>query len=42
MAHYGAKLAVAAGVKGTGEVTAMLDGKTFTYTASYKDLTSST
>jgi hypothetical protein len=39
MAHYSAKLAGAAGVKGSGEVTAMLDGKTFTYTASYKDLT---
>jgi hypothetical protein len=39
MVHYTAKLAGAAGVKGSGEVTAMLDGKTFTYTASYKDLT---
>jgi hypothetical protein len=39
MAHYTAKLAGAAGVKGSGEVTAMLDGKTFTYTATYKDMT---
>jgi hypothetical protein len=39
MTHYSAKLAGAAGVKGSGEVTAMLDGKTFTFTASYKDLT---
>jgi len=39
MAHYSAKLAGAAGVKGSGELTAMLDGKTFTYSASYKDLT---
>jgi len=39
MAHYSAKLAGAAGVKGSGEVTAMLDGKTFTYSATYKDLT---
>ena len=39
MAHYNAKLAGAAGVKGSGEVSAMLDGKAFTYTASYKDLT---
>jgi hypothetical protein len=38
MAHYSAKLAGAAGVKGSGEVTAMLEGKTFTYTATYKDL----
>ena len=39
MAHYNAKLAGAAGVKGSGDVTAMLDGKTFTYTVNYKDLT---
>ncbi|WP_372786742.1 CHRD domain-containing protein [Phenylobacterium sp.] len=39
MVHYSAKLAGAAGVKGSGEVTAMLDGKTFTYSATYKDLT---
>ena len=37
MAHYSAKLAGTG--KGGGEVTAMLDGKTFTYTATYKDLT---
>ena len=39
MTHYNATLKGAEGVKGTGEVTAMLDGKTFTYSASYKDLT---
>jgi hypothetical protein len=39
MTHYSAKLAGANGVKGSGEVTAMLDGKKFTYTATYKDLT---
>ncbi|HEX2815278.1 MAG TPA: CHRD domain-containing protein [Phenylobacterium sp.] len=39
MAHYTAKLAGAAGVKGSGDVMAMLDGKTFTYTVNYKDLT---
>src|SRR5690349_13359848 len=39
MAHYTAKLAGASGVKGSGEVTAMLEGKTLTYTAEYKDLT---
>jgi hypothetical protein len=39
MAHYNAKLAGAAGVKGSGDVMAMLDGKTFTYTVNYKDLT---
>ena len=33
------KLAGADGVKGSGEVTAMLNGKTFTYSATYKDLT---
>ena len=39
MTHYSAKLAGAAGVKGSGDVTAMLDGKTFSYSATYKDLT---
>ena len=39
MAHYSATLKGADGVKGSGSVQAMLDGKTFTYTASYKDLT---
>ena len=39
MMHYSAKMKGADGVKGSGEVTAMLDGKTFTYTATYKDLT---
>jgi hypothetical protein len=39
MAHYSATLKGAEGVKGSGEVQAMLEGKTFTYTASYKDLT---
>jgi len=39
MVHYSAKLAGAAGVKGSGEVSAMLDGKAFTYTVNYKDLT---
>jgi hypothetical protein len=39
MDHYSAKLAGAAGVKGSGDVSAMLDGKTFTYTVNYKDLT---
>ena len=39
MTHYTAKLAGAAGVKGSGDVMAMLDGKTFTYTVNYKDLT---
>ncbi len=39
MVHYTAKLAGAAGVKGSGDVMAMLDGKTFTYTVNYKDLT---
>jgi CHRD domain len=39
MAHYTAKLAGAAGVKGSGDLMAMLDGKTFTYTVNYKDLT---
>jgi methyl coenzyme M reductase beta subunit len=39
MVHYTAKLAGAAGVKGSGDVFAMLDGKTLTYTVNYKDLT---
>ena len=39
LVHYSAKLAGAAGVKGSGEVTATLDGKTFTYSVNYKDLT---
>jgi hypothetical protein len=39
MVHYSAKLAGAAGVKGSGDVTAMLEGKTFTYSANFKDLT---
>jgi hypothetical protein len=39
MVHYTAKLAGASGVKGSGDVFAMLDGKTFSYTANYKDLT---
>jgi hypothetical protein len=39
MVHYTAKLAGAAGVKGSGDVLAMLDGKTLTYTVNYKDLT---
>jgi hypothetical protein len=39
MAHYTAKLAGPAGVKGSGDVLAMLDGKTLTYTVNYKDLT---
>ncbi|HLZ76778.1 CHRD domain-containing protein [Phenylobacterium sp.] len=39
MAHYTAKLAGGAGVKGSGDVMAMLDGKTLTYTVNYKDLT---
>ena len=39
MVHYTAKLAGAPGVKGSGDVFAMLDGKTFTYTVNYKDLT---
>jgi hypothetical protein len=39
MVHYMAMLKGANGVKGSGEVTAMLDGKTFTYSATYKDLT---
>jgi CHRD domain len=38
MVHYTAKLA-GAGMKGSGDVFAMLDGKTFTYTVNYKDLT---
>jgi hypothetical protein len=39
MTHYTATLKGADGVKGTGSVQAMLDGKTLTYSASYKDLT---
>ena len=39
MVHYTAKLAGAPGVKGSGDVFAMLDGKTFTYTVNYNDLT---
>ncbi|THD53220.1 CHRD domain-containing protein [Phenylobacterium sp.] len=39
MVHYTAKLAGPAGVKGSGDVFAMLDGKTLTYTVNYKDLT---
>jgi hypothetical protein len=39
MAHYTAKLAGAAGVKGSGDVMAMLEGKKLTYTVNYKDLT---
>ena len=38
MVHYSAKLAGAAGVKGSGDVFAMLEGKTFSYTVNYKDL----
>lgn len=39
MTHYSATLKGADGVKGTGEVQAMLDGKTFSYSVTYKDLT---
>ncbi len=39
MVHYTAKLAGAAGVKGSGDVFAMLEGKTLNYTVNYKDLT---
>jgi hypothetical protein len=39
MVHYTATLKGASGVKGSGMVQAMLDGKTFTYSANYKDLT---
>jgi CHRD domain len=39
MAHYTATMKGADGVKGSGAVQAMLDGKTLTYSASYKDLT---
>ena len=39
MVHYNATLKGAEGVKGSGEVQAMLDGKTFSYSATYKDLT---
>ena len=39
MVHYTAKLAGASGVKGSGDVMAMLEGKNLTYTVNYKDLT---
>ena len=39
MVHYTAKLAGASGVKGSGDVFAMLEGKTLTYTVNSKDLT---
>lgn len=39
MAHYSAVLKGADGVKGSSSVQAMLMDKTFTYTATYKDLT---
>ncbi len=39
MAHYSATLKGADGVKGTGDVQAMLMDKTFTYTATYSGLT---
>jgi hypothetical protein len=39
MMHYSATLKGADGVKGSGAVQAMLDGKTFTYSATYADLT---
>ena len=39
MMHYSAALKGADGVKGSGAVQAMLDGKTFTYSATYADLT---
>ena len=39
MTHYTATMKGAGGVKGTGSVQAMLDGKTLTYSATYKDLT---
>jgi hypothetical protein len=39
MVHYTAKLGGAAGVKGSGDVFAMLDGKNLSYTVNYKDLT---
>jgi len=39
MVHYSATLKGAEGVKGSGELQAMLDGKTFTYSATYRDLT---
>lgn len=39
MMHYSATLKGVDGVKGSGDVQAMLDGKNFTYTATYKDLT---
>lgn len=39
MVHYSATLKGAEGSKGTGEVQAMLDGKTFSYSATYSGLT---
>ena len=42
MMHYSATLKGADGVKGSGAVQAMLDGKTFTYSATYADLTGPT
>jgi hypothetical protein len=39
MAHYTTTLKGADGVKGTGDVQAMLEGKTLTYTANYSGLT---
>jgi hypothetical protein len=39
MVHYTAKLAGAPGVKGSGDLFAMLEGKTFSYNVDYKDLT---
>lgn len=39
MVHYSATLKGADGVKGTGEVQAMLMGKDFTYSATYAGLT---
>ena len=39
MVHYSANLKGADGIKGTGMVQAMLDGKSFTYSATYAGLT---
>lgn len=39
MSHYSATLKGADGVKGTGSLQAMLDGKTFTYSATFSGLT---
>ena len=39
MVHYTAKLAGASGVKSSGDVFAMLEGKTLNFTVNYKDLT---